>query len=255
LPPEAAILETHALTKAYGHVRAMSDVSLEVQEREILALVGDNGAGKSTLVKALCGAIRPDSGEVRLDGELRTFHNPREARRAGISVVYQDLALVEGRDVSHNIFLGELPRRAFIVNKRLMDRESRKTVAAISINAPNVRTRVSLLSGGQRQAVAIARAVHEGGRLMFLDEPTAALGVQESAHVLKVMVDLKETHGMSLVVVSHNLEHVFSIADRIAVMRSGRLVGVRTRRETSPKEIVELITGAAAIAAAGNGSN
>jgi len=124
-----------------------------------------------------------------------------------------------------------------------MDRESKKTVGAISINAPHVRTRVSQLSGGQRQAVAIARAVHEGGRLMFLDEPTAALGVQESAHVLKVMVDLKENRGMSLVVVSHNLEHVFSIADRIAVMRGGRIVGVRTRAESSPKEIVELITG------------
>jgi ABC-type sugar transport system ATPase subunit len=232
----------------------MSDVSLEVREREILALVGDNGAGKSTLVKTLCGAIRPDAGEVRLDGEVRHFHNPREARRAGISVVYQDLALVELRDVSHNIFLGELPRRAFLVNKRLMDRESRKTIAEISINAPSVRARVSQLSGGQRQAVAIARAVHEGGRLMFLDEPTAALGVQESAHVLKVMVDLKESRGMSLVVVSHNLEHVFSIADRIAVMRGGRIVGVRNRAETSPKEIVELITGAAAIAPTGNGA-
>jgi ABC-type sugar transport system ATPase subunit len=253
LSSPAPILETRGLTKTYGHVRAMSDVAFEIYPREIVALVGDNGAGKSTLVKSLCGALRPDSGEIHVDGEARAFHNPREARRAGISVVYQDLALVEGRDVAHNIFLGELPRRSIFVNRRLMEREAAKTIAEISINAPAVRKRVALLSGGQRQAVAIARAVHEGGRLMFLDEPTAALGVQESQHVLDVMVDLRGSRGMALVVVSHNLEHVFSIADRIAVMRGGRLVGEKRREETTPSEIVEFITGAKSITAKGSG--
>jgi ABC-type sugar transport system ATPase subunit len=192
----------------------------------------------------LCGAVRPDEGDLFLDGQPARFNTPRQARSAGISVVYQDLALVEGRDVSHNMFLGTLPVRGPVVDRSLMDRVSAEIMGELAKNPPSVRTAVSLLSGGQRQLVAIGRAVRERSRLIFLDEPTAALGVHESQHVLEILRALRDNRGISIAVISHNLEHVFSLADRIVIMRRGRIVGERRRAESTTSDIVALITGA-----------
>jgi ABC-type sugar transport system ATPase subunit len=237
------LLEARGLWKAFGHVQALADVDFTVEQDEVVALVGDNGAGKSTLIKTLCGALKPDGGEMYIDGEPVDITTPREAQALGIAVVYQDLALVELLDIAHNVFLSRVPTRFWRVDRRRMARETQAVLARLSIDVPSVRSQVRLLSGGQRQAVAIARAVHQGGRLMIMDEPTAALGVKEQARVLQLIQDLKQ-HGIAVLVTSHNLEHVFSVADRIVVLRGGRIVGSRRKSETTHSEIVHMIVGA-----------
>jgi ABC-type sugar transport system ATPase subunit len=236
------LLEARGISKAYGHVQALSGVDFHVGYGETVALVGDNGAGKSTFTKIICGALQPDGGEISLDGEPVSFANPGEAADRGIAVVYQDLALVDTRDVAANVFLGREPGRIF-VSRRLMRREARRVLAELRIGVPSVRTLVGQLSGGQRQTVAIARAVHQGGRLVIMDEPAAALGVEGQRKVLQLIEDLRE-QGSSVVVISHNLEHVFSVADRIVVLRAGRLIGDRRKSEATPEEIVQMIVGA-----------
>jgi ABC-type sugar transport system ATPase subunit len=230
------------ISKSYGQVAALRDVSIELPEGETTALVGDNGAGKSTLIKILCGVIQPDEGSLTVNGEEVTFASPRESRAAGITAVYQDLALADNLSVADNVFLGRTPTRRLRVDRGRMAREAAEVLGELGINVPSVKSRVETLSGGQRQSVAIARAVHEGGRMMILDEPTAALGVQESKKVLKIIQDLRH-RGIATLVVSHNLEHVFNLADRIVVLRGGRLVGTRRRSETSHSEIVHMIVG------------
>jgi ABC-type sugar transport system ATPase subunit len=237
------LLEARGISKAFLHVQALDNVDFRVEPGEIVALVGDNGAGKSTLMKTLCGAYQADAGEVWIDGEPATIRNPHEAMARGIAVVYQDLALVNHRDVANNVFLGREPTRGPVVDKRRMIRESRAVLQRLKIGIPSVQTLVGLLSGGQRQAVAIARAIQQGGRLVFMDEPTAALGVQEQGKVLRLIEDLK-ADGTAVVVVSHNLQHVFHVADRIVVLRGGRNAGERVKAETSAEEIVSLIVGA-----------
>ena len=237
------LLEARGISKAFLHVQALDNVDFRVAPGEIVALVGDNGAGKSTLMKTLCGAYHADAGAILIDGEPVTIRNPHEAMALGIAVVYQDLALVNHRDVANNVFLGREPRRGPVVDKRRMIRESRAVLQRLKIGIPSVQTLVGLLSGGQRQAVAIARAIQQGGRLVFMDEPTAALGVQEQGKVLRLIEDLK-AGGTAVVVVSHNLQHVFHVADRIVVMRGGRNAGERVKAETSAEEIVSLIVGA-----------
>ncbi len=237
------LLEATGITKSFLHVRALDDVDFAVWPGEVVALVGDNGAGKSTLMKVLCGAYQADSGTVRVEGEEVHLRSPRDAIARGIAVVYQDLALVDHRDVAANVFLGREPTRAGMVDKARMVREARAVLDDLKITIPSVQTLVGLLSGGQRQAVAIARAVHQGGRLVFMDEPTAALGVQEQAKVLRLIADLK-ARGTTVVVVSHNLQHVFHVADRIVVMRGGRKAGERDKGGTTAEEIVGMIVGA-----------
>ena len=245
------LLEARGISKAYGHVQALSDVDFQVGHAETVALVGDNGAGKSTLLKIICGALTPDAGEISLDGEAVTFAGPSDAAKSGIAVVYQDLALVDTRSVAANVFLGREPGRIF-VSRRLMRREARRVLDELKIRVPSVRTLVGQLSGGQRQTVAIARAVHQGGRLVIMDEPTAALGVERQRKVLQLIDDLRE-QGSSVVVISHNLEHVFSVADRIVVLRGGRLAGTRRKHEATPEEIVQMIVGAKPVAETGDG--
>ena len=237
------LLEARGISKAFLHVQTLDNVDFHVAPGEIVALVGDNGAGKSTLMKTLCGAYQADAGAVLIDGEAVTIRNPHEAMALGIAVVYQDLALVNHRDVANNVFLGREPRRGPVVDKRRMIRESRVVLQRLKIGIPSVQTLVGLLSGGQRQAVAIARAIQQGGRLVFMDEPTAALGVQEQGKVLRLIEDLK-ADGTAVVVVSHNLQHVFHVADRIVVMRGGRNGGERVKSQTTTEEIVSLIVGA-----------
>jgi ABC-type sugar transport system ATPase subunit len=247
---QTPLLEARGISKTFLHVQALQEVDFRVYPGETVALVGDNGAGKSTLMKILCGAYHADSGEVFIDGQPVNIRSPHEAMALGIAVVYQDLALVNQRDVANNVFLGREPRRGLTIDKTRMVREARDVLQRLKINIPSVYTQVGLLSGGQRQAVAIARAVHQGGRLIFMDEPTAALGVQEQSKVLKLIEDLK-AEGTAIVVVSHNLQHVFHVADRIVVMRGGKNAGERIKADTTTEEIVSMIVGARSLQPAG----
>ncbi len=238
------ILEVTGVSKAFGHVQALNNVDFELYPAEVVALVGDNGAGKSTLIKILSGVYQRDSGEVRLNGERVEISTPKDAQRHGISTVYQDLALVDVRDVASNIYLGREPRQLGIfINFSKMFADARSVLNVLRIDMPSVRVNCGELSGGQRQAVAIARALAGKGRIFLLDEPTAALGVEQQAKVNQLIEDLK-AHGSTVVVISHNLEHVFEVADRIIVFRRGRRVGTLVKAETTREEVVGLITGA-----------
>jgi ABC-type sugar transport system ATPase subunit len=238
-------MEAVGLLKSYGSVEALRDMSFAVEQCETVALVGDNGAGKSTAVKVITGALPPDGGLVRVNGAHVRFRSPRDAQNAGVAVVYQDLALVNVLSVAQNVFLGDIPTRGLRVDKRKMARESERVLEELAINVPSVTDPVSSLSGGQRQAVAIARAVRRGGRLMVMDEPTAALGVQESAKVLDLIRELQR-RGLSVLLVSHNIDHVFAVADRVVVLRHGRIAGVCDTRTSSHSDVVHLIVGAQA---------
>ncbi|MCO6004211.1 ATP-binding cassette domain-containing protein [Actinoallomurus purpureus] len=237
-----ALFEAIGLRKRFGGVEALRGVDLAVRPAEVLGLMGDNGAGKSTLIKIICGAYRPDAGELRMDGEPVSFRNPRDAVDRGVSVVFQDLGLVDTRDVATNVFLGREPHRRGLVDARRMRREAREVLDTLRIHISSVRLPVGGLSGGQRQSIAIARAVHEGGRLVLLDEPTAALGPEQQRNVLDLIGDLR-SQGKSVVMVSHNVDHVLAVADRVAVMRGGVVAGVREISETTAAEIVGLILG------------
>lgn len=237
------VLSLTGITKTFGHVQALDAVSLDVFSGEVLAIVGDNGAGKSTLAKVISGVYEPGGGDIALDGSSVVLSSPAGAKAAGISTVYQHLALVEVMDVSSNIFLGREPKRLrWFVDRARMHREARQVLIALRSDISSVRAPVSQLSGGQRQAVAIARSVAERCRLLILDEPTAALGVEQQAKVNELILTLKQL-GSTVILISHNMEHVFSVADRIAVLRRGRVVGVREVDSTSKEEVVSMITG------------
>lgn len=241
----APILEAKGISKAFGHVQALDNVDFELYPAEVVALVGDNGAGKSTLVKVLSGVYHKDSGQILVDGKPVEFHGPVDAQRiAGVSTVYQDLALVDVRDVASNIYLNIEPTwLGLFINFRKMYADAEEVLRRLRIELPSVRVNVGELSGGQRQAVAISRALARGNRIFLLDEPTAALGVEQQDKVNQLIADLKR-HGSTVVVISHNLEHVFTVADRLVVMRRGRCVGRRVKAQTTKEEVVGLITGA-----------
>lgn len=238
------LLEVRGVSKAFGHVQALTDVSFSLSEGECVGLLGDNGAGKSTLVKILSGVHAADRGDIFMQGHALQIHSPTDALRHGIGTVYQDLSVVDTLDVARNIYLGNVPCRfGFIVDYGRMYRGARDVLTLLRVNMPSVHTRVGELSGGQRQAVAIARTLAQSARIFLLDEPTAALGVAQSAKVNELIADLKR-HGKTVLVITHNMEHIFQIADRLIVMRHGHRVGIRRRDETTQEEIVGLITGA-----------
>ena len=236
------IVEMKGICKYFGHVRALENVDFEIYPGEILSLLGDNGAGKSTLIKILSGAYTQDRGEIYLDGELVTMDSPHHARQLGISTVYQDLALVDSRDIASNVFLGNEPGSGLAVDKSRMERESSSVFDDLLIQMPGMNTVTKLLSRGQRQAVAIGRATAMGGRVIIMDEPTAAQGIQDARHVLDLILRLKE-QGSTVVVISHNMLHVFSVADRIVVLRGGHRVGSVIKEQTTGEEVVKLIVG------------
>jgi len=232
------------ISKAFGHVQALEGVDLEIYPGEIVALVGDNGAGKSTLVKILSGVYQPDAGHMLVDGRRVEIRQPSDATDLGIATVYQDLALAPNRDVASNIYLGREPTRwGILVDRGKMWTDAQKVMKMLRIDLPSVKVKVAELSGGQRQATAIGRALARGGRFIIMDEPTAALGVAQTEMVNRVLADLRG-QGHSVIFISHNLAHVFDVADRIAVLRHGKRVGLRTKSETSREEIIGLITGA-----------
>ncbi len=239
----APLLIARNISKAFGHVQALSNAYIDVRAGEIVALVGDNGAGKSTLIKALSGAHRPDAGEILVRGQSVTINNPNDSFDLGIATVYQDLALLPSRDVVANLYVGRELTHNGLLNRRKMTEEANRVVRQLRTNLPSVNTPVRFLSGGQRQAVAIARVVHFGADILLLDEPTAALGVKESHEMLTLIENLKEQN-KAIIVVSHNLAHVFRICDRITVLRHGETVGTLIKEDTNSTEVVRLITGA-----------
>jgi ABC-type sugar transport system ATPase subunit len=239
------ILEAKGISKAFGHVQALDNVDFELYPAEVVALIGDNGAGKSTLAKILSGIYRKDLGQIYVDGQPVEIRGPKDAERlAGISTVYQDLALVDVRDVGSNIFLNMEPTwLGIFINFRKLYAEAKRVIAVLRIDMPSVRVNVGELSGGQRQGVAISRALARGRRIFIMDEPTAALGVEQQHKVNELILNLK-AEGKTVVVISHNLEHVFTVADRLVVLRRGKRVGTRIKSQTTKEEVVGLITAA-----------
>jgi fructose transport system ATP-binding protein len=245
------VLEARGLVKRYGHVVALNGADFELYPREILAIIGDNGAGKSTLIKALSGALQPDEGEIRLEGELAHFRSPRDARRLGIETVYQDLAVAPALDIAANIFLGREQRRRGplgsvlrMLDKGAMRRQAAQHFAELGIGIQSITQAVENLSGGQRQGVAVARAATWAQRLVIMDEPTAALGVKETGQVVELIRRVRD-RGLPVILISHDMPHVFELADRIHIMRLGRRVAVVTPQTHSMSEAVAIMTGAA----------
>ena len=237
------ILELRGICKYFGGVHALEDVDLELYPDEVLALVGDNGAGKSTLIKIIAGVYQPDRGKVFIDGKEIKIHSPRAAMDLRIETVYQELALVDKLDVVENVFLGRpLTKFRWFVNRKRMVAETIDILKRLKISIPSLKEPVQNLSGGQRQALAVGRTVAWSGKIVILDEPTAALGVEETRKVLALIKQIKE-HGAPIIVISHNLRHIFEVSDRIIVLRGGRRVGLRIKSETNIDEIVKLITG------------
>ena len=240
---ESPTLELRGISKSFGSVQALSDVDFEVRSGEVMALVGDNGAGKSTLIKCIAGIYTADSGEILFEGQPVTINGPKDSARLGIEVVYQDLALCDNLDVVQNMFLGREAHNPFhLLKEPEMEARTRETMKGLSVTTiRSIRQLVATLSGGQRQSVAVARAVLWNSRLVILDEPTAALGVAQTQQVLDLVTRLAD-QGLAVVLISHNLHDIFAVAHRITVLRLGRSIGVYERSKTTQQELVQAIT-------------
>ena len=243
------ILEAIGIKKHFGGVYALDNVDLRLKYNEIMGLVGDNGAGKSTLIKIISGILPMDKGEIYIEGEKVNIKNPKDALNLGIETVYQNLNLIDLQNVSFNIFLGrEVNLRRPLgllgfVNDRVMNIEAKKLIDSLDINLGNLTNPMINYSGGQRQAVAISKAIYWGRRIVILDEPTAALGVKESARALEFIKMLKEKSNLSIIIISHNMQHIFSVVDRVMVLRRGKLITVQNISEVTATDIVKYITG------------
>jgi len=252
--PRTPVLEARGLVKAFGRVVGLDGVDVQLHPGEILGVIGDNGAGKSTLIKCLTGALVPDLGGILLDGRAVAFKRPQDAREAGIETVYQTLAVAPALDIATNLFLGRERRCSGVLGSlfRKLDKRAMRAAAARSLADLGIGTiqdmnqAVETLSGGQRQAVAVARAAAFGSRVVVLDEPTAALGVKESNQVLAMVKRLRE-RGLGVILISHNMPHVFEVADRIHIQRLGRCAGVVTPASHSMSQTVAIMTGAAVL--------
>lgn len=242
---EQPLLLMKGIVKRFGHVEALRGVDFHVNRAEIVGLVGDNGAGKSTLVKIVVGVYQPDEGEIYFEGKRVQFRSPREAREAGIEIVYQHLALIDLLSISRNIFLGREPVKKIgpltILDKHRMREESLRILRDIGLR--RIRTpeeRVAKLSGGERQSVAIGRAMHFNAKLLILDEPTAALSVRETRRVLDHILEVKK-QGVSVIFITHNIYHVYEVADRIVVLDHGRKIADLVKAKVTPEEVIEII--------------
>ena len=240
--PAAPTLELREVSKSFGAVQALDAVNFEVRDGEVMALVGDNGAGKSTLIKCVAGIYSIDGGQIFFDDRPVTIHGPKDAAKLGIEVVYQDLALCDNLDVVQNMYLGREAQRFQVLAEPPMEAKTRETLASLRVTTiKSIRQPVATLSGGQRQSVAVARAVMWNSRLVILDEPTAALGVAQTEQVLALVNRLAE-QGLSVVLISHNLHDIFETAHRITVLRLGRNAGVFERAKTTQEDVVHAIT-------------
>lgn len=242
-----ALLEVRNLSKHFGAVRALDNVSMQVAPGEVVALAGDNGAGKTTLIKAISGVYPPSSGEIILGGRAVSFDSPQHARDSGIETIYQDLALADNLSIGANIFLGREPMTKMfgflpVLDRKKMAEAARATMAKLDFHVSRLDAPVSNFSGGQRQAVAIGRAVYWDARVLIMDEPTAALGVPEQRKVIELIHNLK-AQGRGVIFISHNLQDIFAVSDRIVVLRRGVMAGERRIRETSHDEVVKLMIG------------
>lgn len=247
---EGTILKARGLTKHYGHVVAMDESDFDLRPGEILAVIGDNGAGKSTLIKSLTGAVMPDAGSLFLDGQEITFHSPLDARNAGIETVYQELGVAPALDISQNLYLGREQRKRGVLgtvfrqlDKKAMRHGSAEQMADLGIRIQSIRQKVETLSGGQRQAVAVARVAAWATRVVIMDEPTAALGVRETNQVLDLILRVRD-RGLPVVLISHNMPNVFQVADRIHIHRLGRRVALVDPATITMDDAVAVMTGA-----------
>ncbi|MEP6677663.1 MAG: ATP-binding cassette domain-containing protein [Betaproteobacteria bacterium] len=245
----APLVRMRGICKTYGGVQALNRVDLDLYVGETHALVGDNAAGKSSLIKTLAGAVRKDAGSIFFEGREVEIGDPRDAKALGVETVYQDLALADNLDVPANVFLGrEMTRRVplqwFLDNGR-MEAKARELLSRLKINIPNTRQKVRAMSGGQRQSIAITRCVCFNARVIILDEPTAALGVEETRKVYALIREMRD-HGRAVLIISHNMNHVFENCDRITVMKTGRSIGTRRVCDTSQDEIVRMIVSGSA---------
>ena len=239
---DTPLLEIRDLSKTFGSVQALTEVDFEVRSGEVMALVGDNGAGKSTLIKCIAGIHGYDSGEIFFNGDEVHIHGPKDSAKLGIEVVYQDLALCDNLDVVQNMYLGREISRAQILSEAPMEQHTTETLKSLRVTTiRSIRQAVATLSGGQRQSVAVARAVMWNSKLVILDEPTAALGVAQTEQVLALVRRLGE-QGLGVILISHNLHDVFAVADRITVLRLGRNAGIYDRKATTQQEVVQAIT-------------
>ena len=243
MPVGDAVLSLTGVTKRFGAVQALSDVHMHVREGEVVALVGDNGAGKSTLVKVISGVYTPDAGDITFAGRKVTVGGPSEAQALGIATVFQDLALCDNLDVVANLFLGREESSGPFVNEVQMEKEAWRLLKTLSAKIPSVRIPIASLSGGQRQTVAIARSLVGSPKVVMLDEPTAALGVAQTAEVLNLIERLRET-GLGVILISHNMADVQAVADRIVVLRLGRNAAEFRVEDATTEELVAAITGA-----------
>ena len=242
-PARTAVLELTGVSKTFGAVQALKDIDFDVHPGEVVALVGDNGAGKSTLVKTIAGVYTPDAGRMVFAGRQVAVGSPAEAQQLGIATVFQDLALCDNLDVVANLFLGREVHRGRALDEVTMEQESWRLLRQLSAKIPSVRIPVASLSGGQRQTVAIARSLLGEPKVVMLDEPTAALGVAQTAEVLNLVERLRE-NGLAVILISHNMSDVMAVADRVNVLRLGRNNGVFSVSDTSTQEIIAAITGA-----------
>jgi simple sugar transport system ATP-binding protein len=244
------LVEMRGISKAFGAIQALKDVDLRLFPGEILGLVGDNSAGKSTLMKILSGAYQRDSGEVQIEGQPTHFRNPQDSRARGIEMIYQDFALCGNMDIASNMFLGRWPKRGLFVDRRRMEEEASVVLKKLKVDVASVRLKVETLSGGRQQSVAIARAIVSNPKVVILDEPTANLSVTATAQLLDTMLELK-SHGVAQIIISHRLNDIFAVGDRVMVLKRGRQVGDRVIKQTSEDEVLGMIVqGAEAVATA-----
>jgi ABC-type sugar transport system ATPase subunit len=244
------VLEVRGLCKFFGGIKAVNNVDFKLYEREIVGIVGDNGAGKSTLIKVLSGVYEKTAGKIFVHGQEVEIRNPSDARRLGIETVYQDQGLIPIFDAASNLFLGReklqegfLGRALKLVDDRFMMQETERVLSSLGIDIKDARSKVLYLSGGQRQTIAIGRAVYWRGKILIFDEPTNNLGVKQERRVLELIKRIRDELGASIIIISHNIAHIFEVVDRIIVLRNGEKVGEKLKTETNPAEIIAMITG------------
>lgn len=242
------LVEVKNITKRFGGLVAVNNVSMGVNSGEVVGLLGDNGAGKSTLIKVISGVYHPEEGQIFFEGQEEKIENPMDALRLGVETLYQDLALAENLNVYSNIYLGREKLKKILGIIKVLDHdhmhaESKKVLDRLKIEIPSLRNKIRTLSGGQRQAVAIARSIFWDAKLLILDEPTASLGIPEQKKVL-ALVDILRSQGIGIIIISHQLYDVFTVSDRLVIMRRGLKVAERKTKETDPDEVVSLIVGA-----------
>jgi ABC-type sugar transport system ATPase subunit len=246
------LLETKGLSKHFGGIKAIDDVNVQLHENEIIAIVGDNGAGKSTLIKTIAGVYRKDSGDIYINGELVHINNPKDARSYGIETVYQDGGVISILDATANLFLGRVKYQDNVFGRlfkfldyKHMRKETEQLLERLGVTLKDLNARINNLSGGQKQSVAVGRAIYWGGTILIFDEPTNNLGVKQERKIIELIKRIRVEFGVSIIVISHNIAHVFELVDRIIILRNGQKIGERMKEKTNMNEIVSMITGVA----------